>query len=234
MYFEGTFKEKSPLNGNIYSRKTTEKVIAGKGDVQQIEITRSEYELIGKVTGGKTKYYGKNITLPYTFDNTIYYQDPKNADSVYGYFDEIGRWIQVPKQTFVDYAIDKEISAEVYAKSVVPIVDPDLCSGLCKTFNVTDEFLTIKPNSNNYANLYVKTTKAGVTKFEKPSSYKFAGDNVQYRRRIKYLNEVVSGYKKVSVLTNLEYDTTTAKFKYTELAKTPAGDDLWISQTDLN
>lgn len=235
MYFDGTFKEKSPLNGNIYERNSTENVIKAdtKTGAKNIEYIRGEYKLIGKVTGGKTKYYGKNITFPYTFDNNIYYQDPTNADSIYGYFDEIGRWIQVPKQTFVDYAIDKEISAEVYARSVVPIVDPDLCSGLCKTFNVTDDFLTIKPNSNNYAYLYVKTTKAGVTKFEKPSSYKFAGDAVQYRRRIKYLNEVVSGHKKVSVLSSLEYDTTTAKFKYTELTKTPAGDDLWISETDL-
>ena len=235
-YFEGTFKDKLPLNGNIYQRKTTTKVIGKKDGAEKLEYVRGEYTLVGKVTGGKFKYYSKNITFPYTYNNTTYYQDPNNTDSIYAYFNEPGRWIQVPKQTFVDYAIDKEITAEIYARSVTPIVDPDLCSGLCKTFNVVDDFITIKPNSSNLVNLYIKKKVGSSTTFNAVATWSFAGPTLQYLRRIKYENETASGYKKISLISDLSYDTSTAKFKFTETPQFTIGGvkyDIYIKETDL-
>ena len=235
-YFEGTFKNKLPLNGNIYQRKTTTKVIGKKDGAEKLEYVRGGYTLVGKVTGGKFKYYSKNITFPYTYNNTTYYQDPNNTDSIYAYFNEPGRWIQVPKQTFVDYAIDKEITAEIYARSVTPIVDPDLCSGLCKTFNEVDDFITIKPNSDNLVQLYIKKKVGTSTTFEFTARWRFAGPTLQYLRRIKYENETTAGYKKISLISNLSYDTSTAEFKFTETSQLPIGGvkyDIYIKETDL-
>lgn len=235
-YFEGTFKDKQPLNGNIYQRKTTKNVISKKDGAEKFEYDRGEYKLVGKVTGGKFKYYSKNITFPYTYNNTTYYQDPNNTDSIYAYFNEPGRWIQVPKQTFVDYAIDKEITAEIYARSVTPIVDPDLCSGLCKTFNVVDDFITIKSNSSNLVNLYIKKKVGTSTTFNVVATWSFAGPTLQYLRRIKYENETTSGYKKISLISNLSYDTSTAAFKFTETLQFTISSikyDIYIKETDL-
>ena len=147
-YFDGKFKNQDPWTGDTWQRLKP----------------NLPYRRYGNLINGKAKT--KIITFPYSYTlNTKYYLDTTDDTKVYGYFKDSGRWIQASKDSLVDL-IDKELNIQSYGSSAVPIVDPDQCATLCKTFSEVDNFFTIKPNTDSKIQIFIYKKVGTAYKFK--------------------------------------------------------------------
>jgi len=204
-YFEGTFKDTTPWNGDNYGKDANGNSIR-----------------ISYVKNGKVK--GKKLTFPYTISSYKYYQDPTDPSQVYAYDAGCGCFLRVETRYLMDLA-DKEINTADFATKVVPITDPDINKQLCVTFKLTDNFITAKKTTT--MTFYKEDPNF------KPATQPIAIDSTfEYMRRLQNLNTSKDGYRKIGFIRELSWNTTTAKFDYTLVTK--AGiKDLWYPESEL-
>lgn len=207
VYFEGTFKETTPWNGDYYGKNAA-----------------GNFVRISYVKNGKAK--GKKLIFPYTIGSYKYYQDPTNTSQVYAYDNGCGCFLRVETRYLTDL-VDNEITTADFATKVTPITDPDINKQLCVTFNIKDNFITAKPTTT--MEFYKEKTP---NNYEKTIQVNNIDSTTQYMRRLQNLNTVKSGYRTVGLISGLSWNTTTAEFDYTLITK--AGKkDIWYPESEL-
>ena len=225
-YFDGTYKDQTPDNGDIFLYKN------------------SQYTRTYQVVNGKFKK--KTVSYPYTESNTGYkfYIDSK-TEQVYAYDSGCGCWISVEQNILLDL-IDKTITVSDFATKVTPITDPVINAGLCTTFNVNDEFKLIKQyQTKEQINIYKEQAKnfsLAIT-IDYAAGYEY---NYRLRNYTTTKNDATTStnsYTQIAVVTDLKFDTTTAKFTYNLLksgkfknktTKKTYNSDYWVLSTDLS
>lgn len=226
-YFDGTYKAQTPDNGDIFSYSSK----------------NSKYTRTYQVVNGDLKK--KTVSYPYVESNTGYkfYIDSK-TNQVYAYDSGCGCWISVNQNILLDL-IDKTITVSDFATKVTPITDPVINAGLCTTFNVDDEFKLIKQyQTKEQFSIYKEQAKnfSIAANIEYTAGYEYMYRLRNYTTTKNDATTSTNSYTKIAVVTELNFDTTTAKFTYKLLksgkftnktTKKTYDSEYWVLSTDL-